>query len=37
MAAYLEHVAGAIGRHVRAGAAVHADDTPVPVLDPGRS
>jgi transposase len=36
MAAYLEHVAGAIGRHVCAGAAVHADDTPVPVLDPGR-
>jgi transposase len=36
MAAYLEHVAEAIGRHVRAGAATHADDTPVPVLDPGR-
>ncbi len=33
MAAYLEHVAEAIGRHVRAGAATHADDTPVPVLD----
>ncbi len=25
-----------IARHVRAGAALHADDTPVPVLDPGR-
>jgi transposase len=23
-------------RHVRAGATLHADDTPVPVLDPGR-
>jgi len=26
----------AIGRHVVAAAKVHADDTPVPVLDPGR-
>lgn len=25
----------AIGRHVRAGDALHADDTPVPVLSPG--
>lgn len=25
-----------IERHVRAGPALHADDTPVPVLDPGR-
>ena len=25
-----------IGRHVRAGPAIHADDTTVPVLDPGR-
>ena len=25
-----------IERHVRAGLALHADDTPVPVLDPGR-
>ena len=25
-----------IGRHVVAGSKVHADDTPVPVLDPGR-
>ena len=30
----LEPLAGAITRHVRAGAALHADDTPVPVLDP---
>ena len=29
-------LARAIGRHVRRGEAVHADDTPVPVLDPGR-
>jgi transposase len=29
-------LARAIGRHVRQGAVVHADDTPVPVLDPGR-
>src|SRR5437763_10431855 len=29
-------LADAIGRHARAGEAVHADDTPVPVLDPGR-
>lgn len=26
----------AIGTHVMAGAKLHADDTPVPVLDPGR-
>jgi transposase len=32
----LEPLAMAITRHVRAGAALHADDTPVPVLDPGR-
>jgi transposase len=32
----LEPLAAAIARHVRAGAALHADDTPVPVLDPGR-
>jgi len=25
-----------IGAHVRAGKTIHADDTPVPVLDPGR-
>jgi transposase len=29
-------LAEAIGRHARAGPAIHADDTPVPVLDPGR-
>lgn len=33
---HLEPLAEAIGRHVRAGASLHADDTPVPVLDPGR-
>jgi len=32
----LEPLAEAIGRHVRAGSALHADDTPVPVLDQGR-
>jgi transposase len=32
----LEPLAAAITHHVRAGAALHADDTPVPVLDPGR-
>jgi transposase len=32
----LEPLADQIGRHARAGPAVHADDTPVPVLDPGR-
>jgi transposase len=32
----LEPLAVAITRHVRAGIALHADDTPVPVLDPGR-
>ena len=36
MAALLEPLAERIARHVRAGSAVHADDTPVPVLDPGR-
>src|SRR4051812_22469873 len=29
-------LADANGRHARRGEAVHADDTPVPVLDPGR-
>jgi transposase len=29
-------LADAIGRHVLAGSVLHADDTPVPVLDPGR-
>lgn len=32
----LEPLAEEIGRHARAGPAIHADDTPVPVLDPGR-
>jgi transposase len=31
----LTPLAAAIGRHVRAGAALHADDTSVPVLAPG--
>ncbi|WP_284945148.1 IS66 family transposase [Acidisoma cladoniae] len=31
----LAPLAEAIGRHVRAGVAVHADDTTVPVLSPG--
>lgn len=34
-AALLEPLAEAIGRHVCAGAAIHADDTPVNVLAPG--
>ena len=36
MAALLEPLAERIARHVRAGSTLHADDTPVPVLDPGR-
>jgi transposase len=36
MAALLEPLARRIARHVSAGSAIHADDTPVPVLDPGR-
>jgi transposase len=32
----LEPLAVEIAQHVRQGQAVHADDTPVPVLDPGR-
>lgn len=36
MAALLDPLAEAIGNHVRSGATLHADDTPVPVLDPGR-
>ena len=35
-AALLAPLAEAITRHVKAGTALHADDTPVPVLDPGR-
>ncbi|MDX7950886.1 IS66 family transposase [Lichenihabitans sp. Uapishka_5] len=36
VAALLAPLAERIGRHVRAGPAIHADDTTVPVLDPGR-
>jgi transposase len=36
LAFLLEPLARAIGDHVRSGATLHADDTPVPVLDPGR-
>lgn len=36
MAFLLEPLADAVARHVRAGETLHADDTPVPVLDPGR-
>jgi transposase len=32
----LQPLAEAIARHARAGAVLHADDTPVPVLEPGR-
>jgi transposase len=35
LAFLLGSLAEAIGRHCRAGPAVHADDTPVPVLAPG--
>jgi len=35
-AALLTPLAQAITRHVKAGTTLHADDTPVPVLDPGR-
>ena len=36
MAFLLEPLAEAVGKHVRAGHSIHADDTPVPVLEPGR-
>jgi transposase len=36
LAALLEPLSARIERHVRAGSALHADDTPVPALDPGR-
>lgn len=36
MSFLLTPLAEVIGRHARAGPAIHADDTPVPVLDPGR-
>jgi transposase len=32
----LEPLVAALGRYVRAAEKLHADDTPVPVLDPGR-
>ena len=35
-AALLAPLAEAITRHVKAGITLHADDTPVPVLDPAR-
>jgi hypothetical protein len=35
MAFLLDPLVQAIGRHARAGHALHADDTPVPVLSPG--
>ena len=34
--ALLDPLVAALGRHALAGVKVHADDTPVPVLDPGR-
>lgn len=34
-AALLQPLVDALGRHVMAGATLHADDTPVPVLAPG--
>jgi hypothetical protein len=33
----LDPLAQAIAAHARSGGALHADDTPVPVLDPGRT
>jgi transposase len=36
MAGLLTPLAEAIGKHVRQGETLHADDTPVPVLEPGR-
>jgi transposase len=35
-AALLDPLVEAVGRHVLAGGVLHGDDTPVPVLDPGR-
>ena len=34
-AVFLRPLAEAIGRHIRAGVMLHADDTPVPALSPG--
>jgi transposase len=36
MAELLTPLTEAIGKHVRQGETLHADDTPVPVLEPGR-
>lgn len=36
MSFLLNPLAQAIGAHAKAGSAIHADDTPVPILDPGR-
>jgi transposase len=36
LGALLAPLAAEIGRHARAGPSLHADDTPAPVLDPGR-
>jgi hypothetical protein len=36
VSALLDPLIGAIGRHVLAAEKLHADDTPVPVLSPGR-
>lgn len=36
MAFLLSPLAEAMARHVTSGETIHADDTPVPVLDPGR-
>lgn len=36
MAVHLEPLTEAIAAHVREGETLHADETPVPVLDPGR-
>lgn len=32
----LQPLLGALGKHVFSGAKLHADDTPIPVLEPGR-
>ena len=36
LAGLLEPLSERVARHARAGLALHADDTPVPVLGPGR-
>jgi len=36
MAVLVDPLAEAIRRHIAQGAAIHADDTPLPVLEPGR-